>query len=64
MSKNRRPTSDKSSDGVRPLTVMPAKVAETPKPDSVVPSDAWLGSLINLGARLAAPPAKAAKNHP
>jgi hypothetical protein len=43
---------------------MPAKVAQTPKPDSVVPSDAWLASLINLAARLAAPPAKAAKNQP
>lgn len=64
MSKNRRPPSDKTGDGPSPLTAMPLKIADKPKPGEIVPSESWLASLAKLAARLTAPPARPDKNRP
>ncbi len=64
MSKNRRPTSDKSGSGLRPLMAMPLKIANKPESGSLVPSDSWLASLAKLAARLSAPPTQNHENQP
>jgi hypothetical protein len=41
---------------------MSLKIADIPKPGSMVSSESWLASLAKLAARLSAPPARTRNN--